>query len=134
VSETKRPLGRTQQKVYDALVRHKVWHVNCGWVWDTVRGTAQIMESLVRRGVVTKQTELGCTVYRPASVVDAALCDKYIAVGLADNEYLRGDDCKSTRKYLLGWITALLRLGEKRIATDEERAYILAKIDAFLKG
>lgn len=65
-----------------------------------------------------------------------AALDTYIAAALAENEYLRGDDCDSSRSYLLGWILSDLRRGEGRApgagATDEERAAIISKINTFL--
>ena len=65
-----------------------------------------------------------------------AALDTYIAAALAENEYLRGDDCKRTRNFLLGWILSELRRGEGRApgaaASDEERAIIAAKIEEFV--
>ncbi|MDO8599738.1 MAG: hypothetical protein Q7S02_06555 [bacterium] len=60
--------------------------------------------------------------------------DRYIAEALKDNEYLRGDDCQSTRNYLLGWVGSLFRRGEGRKVGIEEEAYILEQIEAFVKA
>ena len=49
-----RPLGRVQEHVLRALSEFGSWHPRCGWLWDTDSGTARIMESLVRRGLVEK--------------------------------------------------------------------------------
>ena len=58
-------LGKTQQSVYCCLRGHKQWSRGCGWLWDTHGGTAKILDSLVRRGLVTKTVEYGRDVYRP---------------------------------------------------------------------
>lgn len=62
-------LGRVQQAVLKALERHKFWHEDCGWVWDSVGGTKRVLESLVNRGIVYttgERTIHGSTlVYRP---------------------------------------------------------------------
>ena len=52
-----KPLGETQRSVLRALAEHGQWHVMCGWMWDTTSGTIRVLESLVRRGLVTKTTE-----------------------------------------------------------------------------
>jgi hypothetical protein len=50
-----RSLGETQQDVLDSLREHGgYWHPGCGWLWDTHSGTVKIMESLLKRGLVTK--------------------------------------------------------------------------------
>jgi hypothetical protein len=49
-----RPLGKTQQKVLDCLREHRTYYAGCGWVWDTHRGTVRILDSLVKRGLVTR--------------------------------------------------------------------------------
>jgi hypothetical protein len=39
------------------------WYSGCGWMWDNKSGTTKIMESLLKRGLVTKATVLGATRY-----------------------------------------------------------------------
>lgn len=62
---------------------------------------------------------------------------RYVAEALADNEYLRGDGCASTRNYLKGWIGSCFRRGESAAGraaamTNDEIAEVDAAIDAFL--
>jgi hypothetical protein len=47
-------LGTTQQSVFEELQRSGGWYEGCGWNWDTNSNTTRIMESLVKRGLVTK--------------------------------------------------------------------------------
>jgi DNA-binding IclR family transcriptional regulator len=64
-----RVLGETQADVLDSLKRHGQWYERCGWVWDTPSGTRRVLESLVRRGLVTKgplSWAPSLDVYRPA--------------------------------------------------------------------
>lgn len=49
-----RKLGCTQMSVLEALVEHKGWMFNCGWLWDTPSHTEKLMEQLVARGFVKK--------------------------------------------------------------------------------
>jgi hypothetical protein len=49
-----RPLGETQQAVLKSLSREGFWFDGCGWLWDNRSGTTKIMESLLKRGLVTK--------------------------------------------------------------------------------
>ncbi len=58
-----RPLGVTQKYVLESLQRHGEWYPQCGWMWDTFSGTVKIMESLVKRGLVSSRTAR----LRPAS-------------------------------------------------------------------
>lgn len=58
-------LGPTQEKVLLAMRAHGgFWHAGCSWMWNTLSGTALIMDSLVDRGLVTKTIEPTRTVYR----------------------------------------------------------------------
>ena len=58
-----RPLGGTQQEVLRSLRNHGYWHYSrCGWYWDTLGNTEKVLDSLVRRGLVTKD---GDGFYRP---------------------------------------------------------------------
>lgn len=47
-----RPLGRNQTAVLRALRQHGSYPG--AWVWDNHSGTVRILESLVKRGLVTK--------------------------------------------------------------------------------
>lgn len=54
----KRPLGTTQLGVLQALQdpRHGgVWYAGCGWIWSTVSETKRLLDSLVNRGLVTRE-------------------------------------------------------------------------------
>lgn len=53
-----RGLGERQKGVLAALKTHKQWYVGCGWLWDTHSGTTLIMDSLVARGLVTKEDKI----------------------------------------------------------------------------
>ena len=49
-------LGINQQGVLDSLHQHGgFWQSGCGWLWDTDSGTTRIMESLLKRGLVTRE-------------------------------------------------------------------------------
>lgn len=52
--------GSTQRQVFRALKEHGKWRRHSGWVWDTQRNTEKVMESLVKRGLVRKETVEGC--------------------------------------------------------------------------
>lgn len=48
-------LGDTQVAVLRSLAReHGSWHPGCGWVWKNRSTTIRILDSLVRRGLVTR--------------------------------------------------------------------------------
>lgn len=49
-------LGSNQQDVLRALARHNngQWWPGAAWVWKNVSTTVRILESLVRRGLVTR--------------------------------------------------------------------------------
>ena len=50
-------IGKTQHSVLRCLAERGVWHRNgagCGWVWSTHSQTQRIMESLVNKGLVTR--------------------------------------------------------------------------------
>lgn len=48
-------IGNKQNAVLRNMIKHGgTWHVACGWVLDTERGTILILDSLVRRGLVRK--------------------------------------------------------------------------------
>lgn len=50
------PMGETQRDVLRSLAKpHRgFWYSGCGWLWNTKSGTTKIMESLLKRGLVTK--------------------------------------------------------------------------------
>lgn len=53
-----RPLGPIQLELLKMLTPHSGWrsggwHPGCGWIWDTVRGTARILDTLVARGLAS---------------------------------------------------------------------------------
>jgi len=55
-----RPLGENQQIILRSLLDNSgYWHVGCGWYWDTYSGTTRLMESLLKRGLVTKTLQFG---------------------------------------------------------------------------
>ena len=47
-------LGRIQKQVLDRLKEYGSWKSGVAWNWDTDSNTARILESLVRRGLVTR--------------------------------------------------------------------------------
>lgn len=49
-----RPLGGTQRSVLFALHGHKEWYFQCGWKLKSHQFTRQILDTLVRRGLVIK--------------------------------------------------------------------------------
>ena len=51
-----RELGETQFLVLRALREHGSWYPACGWIWDTYSGTKRVLDSLVKRGLVTTTT------------------------------------------------------------------------------
>jgi hypothetical protein len=50
-----RPIGKTQKAISDALVRHGRWSPGCGWIWTGHRTTVKLLDSLVIRGLATKE-------------------------------------------------------------------------------
>jgi len=52
-----RKLGKIQKELLKSLKMHNYWHCACGWVWDTPSGTERILETLVRRGLVSRKEE-----------------------------------------------------------------------------
>lgn len=53
---TRIPMGETQREVLRSLAKPSrgFWYSGCGWLWDTPSGTRKIMETLLKRGLVTK--------------------------------------------------------------------------------
>lgn len=66
-------IGKNQAGILRALNEHGQWSRLSGWLWSTASETERLLDSLVRRGLVTKTQEprmtLGgtrtVTVYRP---------------------------------------------------------------------
>jgi hypothetical protein len=52
-------LGNTQLIVLQDLERFGAWYEGCGWTWNNASGTTRIMESLFKRGLVTKEVGKG---------------------------------------------------------------------------
>lgn len=52
-----RPLGDNQRHALKALAEHNggVWYPGAGWVWANVSTTVRLLDSLVRRGLATKE-------------------------------------------------------------------------------
>lgn len=51
-----RKLGVNQQGVLESIRSHSYWIPDqSGWIWDTMSNTTKILESLVKRGLVTKR-------------------------------------------------------------------------------
>ena len=49
-------LGKNQLGVIRCLKTYGSWdHRSCSWVWDTHSNTVRILDSLVKRGVVTAE-------------------------------------------------------------------------------
>lgn len=48
-------LGIKQSKVLSALIEHKGWQKNCGWIYDTSGGTQRVMDSLVKASYAVNQ-------------------------------------------------------------------------------
>lgn len=53
-----RPLGINQEGILRSLVERDGWSEGCGWMWDTHVNTRKILESLVKRGLATKETRV----------------------------------------------------------------------------
>ena len=68
-----RALGSTQQAVLRCLRQHKCWYLGCGWIWSNNSETVRLMESLVKRGLVTKSKTTGLM---------GAQVDLYMPVGV----------------------------------------------------
>lgn len=49
-----RPLGAHQKDMLDCMRDHKKWYPGCGWLWTTPSRTIQLLDSLVRRGLVNR--------------------------------------------------------------------------------
>lgn len=50
-------LGQNQAAVLRALRQHGIWYgggFGCGWNWTNESGTRKILDSLVRRGLVSR--------------------------------------------------------------------------------
>jgi hypothetical protein len=72
-----RPLGKTQASILSALRRHGRWSAGCGWIWTGHRTTTKLLDSLVVRGLATKEErkyihplfkeERTCVEYRPVA-------------------------------------------------------------------
>jgi len=55
--KVRQPLGERQREVLQAIAKHSgTWRVGCGWLWDSYTSTITICESLVRRGLLRKET------------------------------------------------------------------------------
>lgn len=50
---TNRALGKTQKGVLKALISHGSYHAGCGWCWSTHKGTVKVLETLVKKGLVS---------------------------------------------------------------------------------
>ena len=53
-----RPLGKVQKQVLKSLQEHGRWLDHrglAGWVWDTYTNTKRIMDSLVKRGLASRE-------------------------------------------------------------------------------
>lgn len=51
----RRKLGAVQQHVYQSLIQHKGWSMNCGWLWDYPSSTERHMERLVALGYARRE-------------------------------------------------------------------------------
>jgi DNA-binding IclR family transcriptional regulator len=61
-------LGKIQERVLDALKRHDQWPGRGGgWVWENRATTIRTLDSLVTRGLVSKDEQ---GVYRPTKEAD----------------------------------------------------------------
>ncbi len=50
-----RKLGENQRSMLWSLREHRgEWFNGCGWLWDTPSGTAALLDSLLRRGLVER--------------------------------------------------------------------------------
>lgn len=58
-------LGKNQESVLRALIKHKGWMPGCGWVWSTRSETLRIMQSLVKKGLAIETTYKGTTAFYP---------------------------------------------------------------------
>lgn len=50
-------LGKAQSAMMDELLKRGLWFPGCGWSWNGASNTERIMESLLKRGLVTKTTK-----------------------------------------------------------------------------
>jgi hypothetical protein len=49
-------LGKTQQSVLRTLAEKGVYYYGCAWVWTNDSTTVRVLETLVKRGLVTEYT------------------------------------------------------------------------------
>ena len=57
------PLGQTQKDLLNCLGERGSWHPGCGWIWSNPSTTTRILNSLVRRGLVSVETVRGQKIY-----------------------------------------------------------------------
>ena len=50
-------LGKNQEVVLDAISRHRRYYESCGWYFGTHKETVQILNSLVKKGLVKISSE-----------------------------------------------------------------------------
>lgn len=52
-----RPLGENQRQALRCLAEFNngTWHPGAGWVWNNTSTTVRLLDSLVRRGLATKE-------------------------------------------------------------------------------
>ena len=55
-------LGKTQQAVLSAIKEKKEYYAGCGWYWVTHKQTVAILNTLVRRGLVSVGSTPFCSV------------------------------------------------------------------------
>lgn len=48
-------MGNVQREVLSILIDRKEWSRKSGWNWNGATGTARIMDSLVKRGFVSRE-------------------------------------------------------------------------------
>lgn len=56
--------GKVQQHMLYRLRESGQWYAGCGWYWGCHSETVRVMDSLVRKGLVTRTFEPTRTVYR----------------------------------------------------------------------
>lgn len=52
-----RPLGENQRHALKVLAEHNggTWYPGAGWIWTNVSTTVRLLDSLVKRGLATKE-------------------------------------------------------------------------------
>jgi DNA-binding PadR family transcriptional regulator len=87
-------LGTNQIGILEALKRHGFWYgggFGCGWNWTTDSATREVLESLVKRGLVERSEELiggrNRIVYRPTR--EASIAERLALLEKQGREFMK---------------------------------------------